>query len=247
MRRRQSIVELVLQKRIGPTIIQNWFDPFHQDKDLRLRIKVHNEQHPENRILYQGYSSLGTQWHHFKGYDENSVLNHPRLQSIAKGHGATVPQVVIQWATRHGVMVLPASRNPAHQLSNLNSFFFTLSNEEMYAIDDLDGNPPPLPKPKERDPNEVQLQLVNRADGPMQVYWVPEGAQIRGGESDVNVGEMKGLGDVLHLTSFHGHAFMFKEGGGDGDASSKMLNRHVVDRALGSEQNHDIDDRSEEL
>ena len=238
------LLDELLQKRIGPTTIQNWFDPFHQDKALRRRIEIHNQQHPEKRILYQGYSSLGTQWFHHKGYTENPVLNHPTLQSIAKDHGATVPQVVIQWATRQGVMVLPASRNVSHQKSNLNSFYFTLSDDEMKAIDDLDGNPPPLPKPKEKDPNEVQLQFTNHIEGHVNVYWVPQG----GSENDhVHVGEMKTAGDTLKLTSYHGHAFVFKKDGNDGNGSTKMLNHHVVDKAFGSEQNHEIEDRSEEL
>ena len=239
-----NLLDELLQKRISPTVIQNWFDPFHQNKALRQRIEKHNEQHPQRKILFQGYSSLGTQWHHFKGYEENPVLNHPLLQSIAKEHEATVPQTVIQWATRRGVMVLPASRNRSHQQSNLNSFYFTLTDVEMTAIDDLDGNPPPLPKKKERNPDEVQLKFVNRAEGTINVYWVPPQG---GDESDhVHVGEMKGLADALEITSYHGHAFVFRSGG-DGADASKMLNHHVVDRKLGSTQSHEIDDRSEEL
>mmetsp|Transcript_11639 Transcript_11639/g.25513 ORF Transcript_11639/g.25513 Transcript_11639/m.25513 type:complete len:452 (+) Transcript_11639:723-2078(+) len=245
-----QLLDELLQKRIGPMVIQNWFDPFHQDTHFRRRIERHNQLHPESKILYQGYSSLGTQWFHHKGYTENPVLNHPTLQSIAQGYGATVPQVVIQWATRQGVMVLPASRNRSHQMSNLNSFHFTLSDEEMRAIDGLDGNPPAQPKPKEKNPNEVQLQFVNRAEGAIHAYWVPDEGSS---ESDhVKVGEMKGLGDALKITSYHGDAFVFKEGvfnegGGGWDTTSKILNHHVVDKSLGLEQNHDIDDRSEEL
>ena len=231
------LLDELLQKRIGPTTIQNWFDPFHQDKAFRQRIRQHNEQYPKRKILYQGYSTLGTQWL-YKGYKENPVLNNPTLQSIAKVHGASVPQVVIQWATRSGVMVLPASRNTFHQKSNLNSYYFTLSDEEMKAIDDLDGTL----KPKENDPNEVSLQFINRSDGLVNVYWVPEG----GSESDhVNVGEMQATGETIQLTSYHGHTFVFKDG--SNAKKQKMLNHHRVDKSLGAEQNHEIEDRSEEL
>ncbi|KAL7549939.1 hypothetical protein ACHAWF_013194 [Thalassiosira exigua] len=235
-----GLLDELLRKRIAPMVIQNWFDPFHQDKTFRRRIERHNEQHPERRILYQGYSSLGTQWFHHKGYDENPVLNHPLLQSVAKEHGATVAQVVIQWAAREGVMVLPASTNPSRQASNLDSFSFALTEEEMRAIDALDGKPPKKER-KLPDSDEVQLAFVNRAEGPVDVYWVPKG----GGEEDrVHVGEMKGSGDSLRMTSYHGHAFVFKEAGGE---DGKTLNQHVVDRALGAKQNHEILDTSEEL
>lgn len=231
------------EKRIGPTVIQNWFDPFHQDKVLRRRIAQHNEQHPERKVLYQAYSSLGTQWFHHKGYAENIVLNDPTLKAIASRHGMQVPQVVIQWATRQGVMVLPASRSRSHQAANLHSFSFTLSDTEMKAIDDLDGNPPrKQTKESNPAPGAVQLQFVNRVEGgPVNVYWVPKEG---GGESkeEVNVGEMKNLGDVLKLTSYHGHTFVFKEGDG-----GELLNQYSVDISLGATQNHEVEDKSDEL
>ncbi|EED95298.1 hypothetical protein THAPSDRAFT_261394, partial [Thalassiosira pseudonana CCMP1335] len=118
-----SLLDQLLTKRIGPTIIQNWFDPFHQDKELRL--------------LYQAYSTLGTQWM-MRGYTNNPVLNNPILKSLAKKYSVSVPQVVIQWATRQGVMVLPASRNRSHQESNLDISGFRLSDAEMQSIDALD-------------------------------------------------------------------------------------------------------------
>jgi diketogulonate reductase-like aldo/keto reductase len=241
------LLDELLNKRIGPHVIQNWFDPFHQDGAVRRRIERHNADHPDRRILYQGYSSLGTQWHHHRKYPDNPVLNDPTLTSIAARHGATVPQVVIQWATRSGVMALPASTSPDHQFSNLNSFHFELSEGDMSAIDGMDGSPPPRPGPKEeKDRNEVSLRFVNRAAGTVHAYWVPEG---NAGEGDrVRVGEMVAPGDVLALTSYHGHAFVFRDGGdGGGGDDGRMLGRHVVDRSLGSEQNHEIEDRTEEL
>ncbi|KAL3810597.1 hypothetical protein ACHAXA_002461 [Cyclostephanos tholiformis] len=249
-----SLLDELLARRITPHVVQNWFDPFHQDRELRGRIDRHNAMHPDIRILYQGYSSLGTQWHHHRKYPYNPVLNDPTLLSIASKHSATVPQVVIQWATRRGVMVLPASTNSDHQLSNMNSYAFALSDVEMSIIDDMDGNPPPLPGPKVRDVNEVSLRFVNRAGGPVLVYWVPENDDGGGGSDDnrVHVGGMDKMGDVLELTSYDGHAFVFEAddgGGGGGDVvvSGRMLGRHVVDRSLGSEQYHEIEDRSEEL
>lgn len=249
-------------KRIGPMIIQNWFDPFHQDKVFRHVLEHHNEISPPNkRILYQGYSTLGTQWSH-QGYTQNPVLTSPILQTIASKYGATIPQVVIQWATRQGVMVLPASTNPTHQESNLNSYYFTLSEEDMQIINDMDGKPPPPDVVVQRDkhPDEVSVEFINHVDNVVvDVYWVPPANEETGGggfddeSSHVHVGKMHGVGDVLQLTSYHGHAFVFKQGGtstasGDAERSAsdrKMLNVHVVDKSLGSEQQHNIEDRSD--
>lgn len=238
----ENLLEEMLAKRIGPHVIQNWFDPYHQDKAFRQRIQRHNIEYPERRILYQGYSSLGTQWFHHKRYTENPVVTNPTLISIALNYGVSVPQVVIQWATHSGVMVLPASTNPGHQKSNLNSFDFTLSAEEMAAIDELDGNPPPKPGPREIHPDEVSLSFVNRAEGPVHIYWISEE------EEHVHVGEIVASGDKLSLTSYHGHAFVFKDhsDGVGKDASGNLLGRHVVNRSLGSEQNYEIEDSAVE-
>jgi diketogulonate reductase-like aldo/keto reductase len=246
------ILDELLDKRITPHIVQNWFDPFHQDREVRRRIYEHNALHPDSRIFYQGYSTLGTQWYHHRKYPNNPVLNDPTLLSIASKHDATVPQVVIQWTTRRGVMALPASTNADHQVSNMNSYHFALSDDDMSIIDDMDGNPPPI-RPRERDDNEVSLRFVNRAPGRVLVYWVPEDGDGGGGGDDarrVRVGEMGRTGDALELTSFDGHVFAFEDGGEGVDvavSSGRMIGRHVVDRSLGSVQDHEIEDWSEEL
>ena len=236
----ENLLEEMLAKRIGPHVIQNWFDPYHQDKAFRQRIQRHNVEYPQRRILYQGYSSMGTQWFHHMGYTVNPVLTNPTLISIALRYGVSVPQVVIQWATRNGVMVLPASTSSTHQKSNLNSFDFTLSPEEMTTIDDMDGHPPPKPGPRELHPDEVSVNFVNRAEGTVHIYWISDE------DEHVHVGQIVAPGDSLSLTSYHGHAFVFKDHGDGEDVSGKLLGRHVVNRSLGSEQNYEIEDTSEE-
>merc|ERR1719401_632827 len=73
----EQLFDEMLSMKIGPTVVQNWFDPFHQDKNFRRRLRRHNEQHPDRRVLYQGYSTLGTQWK-MQGYKENPVLGQRR-------------------------------------------------------------------------------------------------------------------------------------------------------------------------
>jgi len=100
----------------------------------------------------------------------------------------------------------------------------------MRAIDNLDGTA----KPKTKDPNEVQMQFVNQLERQLVVYWVPPDSS---NDSDhVHVGELKATGDVLKLTSYHGHTFVFKSNTGN----SIFLTQHVVDKSLGVDQNHDI-------
>ena len=99
------LLDELLKQRIKPHIIQNWMDPFRQQTHIRDRCQ-------QEGILFQGYSTLGTQWVHHRGYDINPVLNSPVLLGIAEKYGVGVAQVVINWAAQvHGVSVLPASTN----------------------------------------------------------------------------------------------------------------------------------------
>ena len=229
------LLDKLLQKRIGPMVIQNWFDPFHQDTSFRRRIEIINREQ-DKKILYQGYSTLGTQWK-YQGHQDNPVMTSRLLLAIANKYSISIPEVVIQWATRRGVMVLPASRSPSHQISNLNSYHFTLTEEEMASIDALDGKPPQQRK-KERNTNEVDIQFTNKADGPVDVFWVDPN------DEHIHVGSMKETGETLSLTSYHGHSFVFKKSGSN---DGGLMNRHKVDKSFGSKQNHHIEDRTEEL
>ncbi len=85
------------------------------------------------------YSTLGTQWVAFRGHTVNPVLTNPTLVAIAQAHKWDVANVVIQWAVRQGVAVVPASTNQLRQTSNLHSFNFELTTDQMVSINSLDG------------------------------------------------------------------------------------------------------------
>lgn len=187
-----GILNELLQMDQMPHIIQNWMDPFHQDVHLRERCK-------KEGIQYQGYSTLGPQWVHFRGHKENPVLNNPTLRSIARRHNATVAQVVIRWATRHGVAVLPASRQAQRQESNLKSFFFDLDTTEMASIDALDGT---LDDAATQD-QSVTVSFDNPGSFALNAFWMAEDG------SEHPVGDMAPGGTLVQKT-YHGHTFRFK-------------------------------------
>ena len=41
----ENLLDELLGKRIWPHVVQNWFDPYHQDKSFRRRIDGHNAEH----------------------------------------------------------------------------------------------------------------------------------------------------------------------------------------------------------
>jgi len=224
-----TLLEELLSQKIKPHIIQNWMDPFHQDKRMRKFIQ-------DNGILYQAYSSLGTQWHHQKGHSKNPVTNNPTLLEIARAHGADVGQVVVHWATtRHGISVLPASTNPSRQAGNLHhSFRFVLTEEELDRIDALDGK-----VPQARDINEVSILFQSKHDDEsspetIDIYWINTNTNKQDNdEEEVHVGSI-GPGKTLSLNSYHGHTFRFKDPSGGTDA----YRDHTIEKGRGNQQVH---------
>ena len=210
------LLDELLQQRIKPHIIQNWMDPFHQYKGIRERCM-------EEGILFQAYSSLGSQWVHHRGHSTNPVLTNPTLEGIANKYGVSVAQVIINWATRHGISVLPASTNAGRQRDNLGSFGFQLSDEEILAIDNMDGK---APKPAEKNPNEVSVVFENHGDGSINSFWVSDS------DKEIHVGPIAAGGGKLVLTSFHGHRFVFR------DEDGTIKGEHVIHRGNGQEQRH---------
>jgi 2,5-diketo-D-gluconate reductase B len=69
------------------------------------------------------------------------IADQPELAAIAKGHGKSVAQVALRWLIQQdGVAAIPRSSKRQHIAANFALFDFTLSGEEMAAIDRLRGD-----------------------------------------------------------------------------------------------------------
>ena len=84
--------------------------------------------HAERGVVVEGYSG-------FKRTD----LAAPALVAAAQAHGVTVPQVIVRWHVQHGVVVIPKSRTPERIAANIDVDGFSLTADEMAAIDALGG------------------------------------------------------------------------------------------------------------
>lgn len=102
--------QLIASSNTPVSLIQNWCDPFHQDKEVRTLAKNHN-------IAYMAYSSFGTQWTSL--YEQNPVMSSPDLLDIAKKHNCSVHEVVLSWLLQDGIIVVPRSKSLKHLEKNL--------------------------------------------------------------------------------------------------------------------------------
>ena len=65
------------------------------------------------------------------------LLSDPVLEEIAKAHNRSVAQVILRWDLQKGIRAIPKSNNPARMRENFSIFDFTLTQEEICAIDAL--------------------------------------------------------------------------------------------------------------
>jgi diketogulonate reductase-like aldo/keto reductase len=79
-------------------------------------------------IVLEAYSPLGTGRH----------LKNKRVTEIAERAGRTPAQVLLRWCVQHGIPVIPKSTHRERIAENAQIFDFTLSDEDMAALDALD-------------------------------------------------------------------------------------------------------------
>lgn len=65
------------------------------------------------------------------------IFDNPLLLEIADRHKRSIAQICLRWEIQCGAIPIPKSANPYRMKENLDIFSFTLSDEEIAAIDSL--------------------------------------------------------------------------------------------------------------
>ncbi|KAJ0538880.1 putative D-galacturonate reductase [Helianthus annuus] len=88
-----------------------------------------------NGILVTAYSPLGGAGNNVLGHDR--VMKCHVLQDIAKSRGKTLAQISLRWLYEQGVSIAVKSFNTERMKQNLDIFDWTLTEEELYKIDQI--------------------------------------------------------------------------------------------------------------
>jgi diketogulonate reductase-like aldo/keto reductase len=104
-----------------PSVDQVPFSPFNQQRRL-------HEFCAENGIRLEGYSPL----------TRGRKLGDRVVREVAGSRGCTPAQVLIRWALQKEVVVIPKAVQKDHILENAAVFDFSLTDEDMAALDALD-------------------------------------------------------------------------------------------------------------
>ena len=112
--------DLLASSNTIPAVNQVEFHPFLYQQKLLEYCQGHG-------IQLEAYSPL----------TRGERLNHQKVVEIAKEHGRTPAQILIRWAVQHSVVAIPKSVRNERILENSRVFDFTLSTNEMNALDSL--------------------------------------------------------------------------------------------------------------
>ena len=96
--------------------------PGRRDDDERA------DGHRARGVVLEGYSGL-----------KGGTLDHPVITGIAERLGRTPAQVIVRWHLEHGFVVIPKSANPERIAANADFAGFSLSPDDVAALDALGG------------------------------------------------------------------------------------------------------------
>ena len=106
--------------KVIPAVNQIEFHPGYWQPELTRFCQEHD-------IIVESWSPLA----------RGKVFGNELLQTIAKKHGKSMPQVCLRWITQHDVVVIPKSTTPERIQENIDLFDFELSEDEIRQIDAL--------------------------------------------------------------------------------------------------------------
>jgi diketogulonate reductase-like aldo/keto reductase len=104
-----------------PVANQVQFSPFAYRRALLEACERH-------AVVLEAYSPLGTGRH----------LSDPMVRDIARRHGRTPAQVLLRWCVQRDIPVIPKSTHRERIEENAQIFDFSLSVEDLAALDGLD-------------------------------------------------------------------------------------------------------------
>ena len=105
----------------------------------QMETHVFNQQKKLHEILKENKCQLMS-WGPF-AEGKNDFFNNPVLVSIGSKYDKTSAQTALKYLIQKNIVVIPKSIRKERMLENINVFDFTLSNEDMAAIEQLDtGN-----------------------------------------------------------------------------------------------------------
>lgn len=85
-----------------------------------------------NGIVVEAYTPLAR--------NDDRLQKNVILKELSKKYGKTIQQIILRWHIELGIIPIPRSLNPQRQYQNIDIFDFSLTEEEIKAIDSININ-----------------------------------------------------------------------------------------------------------
>lgn len=108
---------------IKPSVLQTEVHPYSQEKELKKYLNREN-------IVIQAWYPLG--------HGDKALIQEPLFAELGKKYGKSSAQIILRWHIQDGNVVIPGSKNVIHIKDNFELFDFSLTDEEMARIADMD-------------------------------------------------------------------------------------------------------------
>lgn len=115
--------DLLETAKIVPAVDQIELHPTLSQEKLSTWLKAHD-------IAVESWGPLG----------QGSDLKNPVIVEIGEKYNKSSAQVILKWHLQHGFIAIPKSSHKERIAENLNVFDFSLSDEDMEALDKLNTN-----------------------------------------------------------------------------------------------------------
>lgn len=119
----ERLVDLCMNATVIPAVNQVECHPFFQQKKAMAVMKEHHVQIEAWGPFAEGQKNIFT----------NDILT-----KIAGKYGKTTAQIILRWNIQRGVVVIPKSVHENRIQENINIWDFTLSEDDMEAIAQMD-------------------------------------------------------------------------------------------------------------
>lgn len=117
------LVDVCSFARIKPMVNQIETHPFHAQTEANAWLKKYG-------VCHEAWAPFGE--------GRNGLFDNEVLVNIGKKYGKTSAQVALRWAIQRNVVVIPKSTHKERMIENFNVFDFTLTEDDIQQIFNLD-------------------------------------------------------------------------------------------------------------
>ena len=139
-----QLVDLIAYNKVVPAVNQIETNLYCQRSDERIWMDKKN-------VAHMAYAPLG------QG-NRNEMFTEPEVVALAKKYHKKPSQILLRFLTQKGIIAIPRSTKPEHIRENFDIFDFSLTDDEIAKLTELDRKTAMIGNPN--NPELVEMSLT---------------------------------------------------------------------------------------